>query len=121
MLALLISRAKEDGQITVLVPHMVDGGLSILQYANDIILFIKEATNTKLLLCTFKKILGLKINFHKRKLFGYGEAKEMKDQYTEIFGCDMGQYPFRYLAIPLHHKRISNADWKIIEEKFEKD
>jgi hypothetical protein len=32
----------------------------------------------------------------------------------------LGKYPFRYLGIPIHHKRISNADWKIIEEKFEK-
>jgi hypothetical protein len=41
MLALLIYRAKEDGQITYLVPHFVDGGLSILQYTNDTILFMK--------------------------------------------------------------------------------
>jgi hypothetical protein len=43
----------------------------------------------------------------------------MKDQYIELFGCDLGQYPFRYLGIPMHNKRISNADWKIIEEKIE--
>jgi hypothetical protein len=30
MLAILISRAKADGQITGLVPHLVDGGLYIL-------------------------------------------------------------------------------------------
>jgi hypothetical protein len=44
----------------------------------------------------------------------------MEQQYTELFGCDIGQYPFRYVGIQMHHKRISNADWKIIEEKFEK-
>jgi hypothetical protein len=30
MLALLISRAKENGQINCLVPQLVEGGLSIL-------------------------------------------------------------------------------------------
>jgi hypothetical protein len=40
MLTLLILRAKEDGQITGLVPHLVDEGLSILQYADDTILFM---------------------------------------------------------------------------------
>jgi hypothetical protein len=35
MLAVLISRAKEDGQITGLVPRLVDGGISILQYVDD--------------------------------------------------------------------------------------
>jgi hypothetical protein len=44
----------------------------------------------------------------------------MEDQYTELFGCDSGKYPFRYLEISMHHKRISNVDWKIIEENFEK-
>jgi hypothetical protein len=51
MLALLICRAKEDGQITSLVPHLVDGGLSILQYTYDTILFmehnIEQETNMK--------------------------------------------------------------------------
>jgi hypothetical protein len=44
----------------------------------------------------------------------------MEQQYTKIFGCGMGQYPFRYLRIPMHHKKITNIDWKLIEEKFEK-
>jgi hypothetical protein len=30
MLAILISRAKEDGQVDGLIPHLVDGGVSIL-------------------------------------------------------------------------------------------
>jgi hypothetical protein len=40
MLALLISRAKEDGQISALIPHLVRDGLPILQYADDTILFM---------------------------------------------------------------------------------
>jgi hypothetical protein len=42
MLVVLISRVKEDGQITGLVSHLVDGGLSILQYADDTILFMEH-------------------------------------------------------------------------------
>ena len=37
MLAILIGRAKENGQVGGLVPHLVDGGVSILQYADDTI------------------------------------------------------------------------------------
>ena len=33
MLAILICRAKENGQISGVVPHLVDDGLSILRYA----------------------------------------------------------------------------------------
>jgi hypothetical protein len=81
---------------------------------------LEQAKNMKLLICAFEKLFGLKINFHKSELFCYGEAKQMEQQYTELFGCDLGEYPFRYLGIPMHHKRITNADWKIIEQKFEK-
>jgi hypothetical protein len=39
MLAIMINRAKADGQVDSLVPHLVDGGLSIFQYADDTLLF----------------------------------------------------------------------------------
>jgi hypothetical protein len=31
-----------------------------------------------------------------------------------------GEYPFRYLGIPMHHRKLVNSDWKMIEERFEK-
>jgi hypothetical protein len=42
MLAILIERAKPDGQIEGVVPHLVDGELSTLQYVEDTILFMKS-------------------------------------------------------------------------------
>ena len=58
MLAILINRAKEEGLVNGIVPHLVDGGLSILQYADDTILFmdhdIEKATNMKMILCAFE-------------------------------------------------------------------
>ena len=42
MLAILIGRAKQHGQVEGLVPHMVDGGVSILQYADDTVLFMEH-------------------------------------------------------------------------------
>ena len=35
MLALIIKRAKDDGQIRGVIPNLLDDGLSILQYADD--------------------------------------------------------------------------------------
>ena len=79
MLVVLIKRAKNQGQITGLVPHLIEDGLSILQYADDTILFmehdIEQAKNMKLLLCAFEQLFGLKINFHKSELFCNGQAK----------------------------------------------
>jgi hypothetical protein len=108
MLAIFITRAKEDGQIQGLIPHLVEDGLSILQYADDTILFLEhdleQAKNLKIILCAFEQLSCLKINFHKSELFCYGEAKDYMDQYSQIFGCEMGHFPFRYLGIPMNHK-----------------
>ena len=97
MLAILIERAKSDGQIEGVVPHLVDGGLSILQYVDDTILFMEhdldKATNLKLILSTFEKLSGLKINFHKSELFCFGDAQDAAAQYAKIFGCEQGQFP----------------------------
>jgi hypothetical protein len=107
MLALLINRAKVEGLIRGVIPHLVDDGLSILQYADDTIIFLdhdpEQAKNLKLFLSAFEQLLGLKINFHKSKIFCYGSAKEMEPYYTSLFGYNAGKYPFRYLGIPMHH------------------
>ena len=37
-----------------------------------------------------------------------------------VFGCALGSYPIKYLGIPMHFRRLSNKDWKVVEERFEK-
>ena len=124
MLAHLIKRAKADGQIRGVIPHLIDDGLSILQYADNTIIFIdhdlEQAKNLKLFLCAFEQLSGLKINFHKSEIFCYVAAKEMEDIYTDLFGCNAEEYPFRYLGIPMHHRQLLNSEWSKVEERFEK-
>jgi hypothetical protein len=106
MLAILIARAIEDEQIAGGVPHLVDDGLSILQYADDTIIFmdhdLDKAQNMKLLLCAFEQASGLKINFHKSEMFCFGQAQNEVEQYTTLFGCQEGGFPLKYLGIPIH-------------------
>jgi hypothetical protein len=48
--------AKEDGQVEGLILHIVDEGVSVLQYADDTTIMkndIENALNMKLLLCIF--------------------------------------------------------------------
>lgn len=111
MLALMIRRANEKGLVRGLVPHLVDGGVSILQYADDTILFMEhdlnKARNMKLILCLFEQLSGLKINFFKSELFCFGHAKEEQITYNQLFGCESGSLPFTYLGIPIHHRKLS--------------
>jgi hypothetical protein len=67
MLAILINRAKGEGQFSGVIPNLVDDNLSILQYADDMILFMEhnfeQEKNMKLLLSAFEQLSTLKINF----------------------------------------------------------
>jgi hypothetical protein len=124
MLAILIKRAKCKGKIEGVIPHLVDDGLSILQYTDETILFmghdLVKARNMKLLLTAFEELYGLKINFHKSEVFCFGEAKDYESQYEQLFGCKKGSFPFKYLGIPMHYRKLNNKDWKMIEEHIEK-
>lgn len=66
MLGILIKRSKEEGKVAGLVPHLVNDDLSILQYADDTLLFLEhdldKAKNMKLLLLAFEQVSWLKIN-----------------------------------------------------------
>ncbi|WVZ62611.1 hypothetical protein U9M48_012339 [Paspalum notatum var. saurae] len=119
MLAIMINRAKDAGNIEGLIPHLVEDGLSILRYVDDTH-DIEQVKNLKLLLCAFEQLSGLKINFHKSEIFYFGQAKQQEESYSHLFGCSLGFFPFRYLGIPMHFRKLSNKDWALVEDRFEK-
>jgi hypothetical protein len=63
---------------------------------------------------------SLKINLYKSEIFCFGKAKEYEVAYLQLFGCKTSDFPFRYLGIPLHFRKLTDRDWKVIEERFEK-
>ena len=79
-----------------------------------------KARNMKMVLCLFEQLSGLKINFNKSELFCFGRAKEEQDNYRQLFGCELGAPPFRYLEIPIHHRKLSNKEWEYITDWFKK-
>ena len=97
MLAILIDRAKEVGKVGSLLPHLIDGGISILQYADDTILFLEhdiaKAVNMKLILCIFEQLSGLKINFHKSEIFTFGRQKIWRTNIDTFLDVSQELYP----------------------------
>jgi hypothetical protein len=63
---------NEAGHIQGVVPHLILGGVSHLQYANDTIIMIQNnnlaIANLKFLLICFELLSGLKINFLKSEV-----------------------------------------------------
>ena len=98
-----------------LVPHLVEGegGLAILQYADDSIFLLEDdltsARNLKFILCLFEQLSGLKINFLKSDIYCLGAAPNNKERYGEIFTCKTGSLPLNYVGIPLVNSRLSST------------
>jgi hypothetical protein len=104
MLAILIARAKEAGPVEVVIPNLIQDGLSILQYEDDIVIFmshdVEKTINMKLLLSTFEQLSGLKINFHKSEIFCFGKAKDQEVFYSQFLVVRLKSTPFITLAYP---------------------
>jgi hypothetical protein len=96
LLVAITKRAKICGQIGGVIPHLVDDGLSILQYVDHTLFFIydniEKAKNIKLLLCSFEHLSGLKINFHKSEISYFGDAKKSENIYSKLYGCHIVIY-----------------------------
>jgi hypothetical protein len=66
-LANMIRKAQLEGLIKGLVPHIIDNGVTNLQYADDTIFLLQNdlymARNLKFILILFEHMSVLKINF----------------------------------------------------------
>jgi hypothetical protein len=63
---------------------------------------IEKTMNMKLIICTFDQLFDFKINFHKSEIFYFGEAKDVKEHYLQLFGWEGGAFPFCYLSRNLY-------------------
>ena len=48
----------------------------------------------------------------------FGATKDKNTFYAELFGCKKENFPFGYLGIPMHYRKIRNKDGMFIEERF---
>jgi hypothetical protein len=108
--------------IAGLADHVIEGGCVILQYADDTILFIQDdmesARNLKLLLYIFESMSGLKINFEKSEVLLFQSDDARLQTYTELFNCQAGSWPIKYLGTPVCARRTTVAKMKFVEEKI---
>jgi hypothetical protein len=67
---------------------------------------LQKAVNMKLIICIFEQLSRLKINFHESEIFCFGKVKNFKKSVQNIFGCESGSLPFKYLGIQIHYRRL---------------
>jgi len=123
-LARMVRKAQHNGLIYGLAENLIDKGLAILQYADDTIIGIKDnidvARNMKVLLYLYEMMSGLKINFSKSEVLLINGDDEKQIQYAELFSCQIGRFPIRYLGVPVSASRLHVCDWAPLIDKNDK-
>jgi mannosylglycoprotein endo-beta-mannosidase len=121
-LAKMIHTAQENELIKGLVPELVRGGVAVLQYADDTILCMEDdvdtARNMKMLLYIYEKMSGLKINFNKSEIVMVSSDDQKAICYSDLMSCSTGQWPIKYLGVPVSGSRLHVKDWVYLDEKI---
>ena len=95
--------------------------ISHMFYADDA-MFMGEWSklnfnNLARILRCFHVVSGLRVNFHKSKVFGIGVSGTKIDNYARILGCEKGSLPFLYLGVPVGANMSLKRNWLPIIEK----
>ena len=121
-LSAMLSAAASAGHIKGVVPHLIPGGLTHLQYADDTIILIQNEelaiANLKFLLLCFEDMSGLKINFHKSEVFVLEEPLQEQQRIANMFNCKLGEFPFLYLGLPISDRKLTIEQWNYLVAKL---
>ena len=99
-------------------------GISHIQYADDTVIMLDGRYNSilslKLILYCFEWLFGLKINFHKSDVYVFGVEQEQKEQIANMLNCRLGDWPMRYLGLPLSDHRLGIQAFSGVVDKMKK-
>jgi hypothetical protein len=120
----MLSRASLARVIKGLVPHLFEGGLTHLQYADNTVLLLQfdfeNLRNVRLILSCYEAMSGMKINYEKSEIFSIGLSLDEQMVAAESLGCKIGVLPMKYLGMPVSCHKISKAQLNYVSEKTKK-
>nr|GEU80731.1 hypothetical protein [Tanacetum cinerariifolium] len=98
--------------------------VSHLQFADDALIMGEwswlNGTNLSRILTCFNLAFGLKINFHKSKLYGVGVTTLEVNSLASMIGCLPSKFLCTYLGLPIGGNMSRCANWGILVDKFNK-
>lgn len=101
----LINTANIHGKFTGIQIGKDGMNFTHLQFADDTLLFINgddtSIYNVKSILITFQLLFGLCINFSKSELLALNYDQEQQEIWANKLGCRVGNWPLKYLGVPL--------------------
>lgn len=75
-------------------------------------------TEVKHVLNAFSKASGLRVSDHKSSVFLSGVSTEEEEAIRGILQMSMGEFPIRYLGIPLHGRTLHCAELQALIQKL---
>jgi hypothetical protein len=123
VLSKMLQKAAEVDLIRGLGCDLIERGVISLQYADDTILFIdkdiRHAKNLKWILNFFEAMSGMRVNYHKSELIPINCLdEEERQQFSLVFRCPVGDFPIKYLGVPLHYNKLRREDLQSLIDKI---
>jgi hypothetical protein len=123
-LSLILTKAAGAGHIQGVVPHLIPGGITHLQYADDTLILVQyneqQIANLKFLLMCFEDMSGLKINYHKSEVIVMGQPEDIQHRVADMLNCNLGTFPFTYLGLPMETTKPTIHDLAPLVSKCER-
>ncbi|WVZ64778.1 hypothetical protein U9M48_014252 [Paspalum notatum var. saurae] len=124
-LSAVLHRGKEKGILEGLAAHLTYKGVLNVHCGEDTILLLKDdiemAVQVKLFLTCYELMSGLKINYLNSKVTYIGEDKSKQEEYEQVFTCNSGSLPIKYLGVPISNLRLERKNWQpLIDEMHSK-
>jgi hypothetical protein len=73
--------------------------------------------NLKLLLLSFEKMAGLRINFAKSEVTVVGTTDHVKTPLANLLNCKLGKFPIYYPWLPMSTHQLWVSDWNFLTGK----
>ena len=110
----MLNLACRKGDLEGVVPHLVENGITHLQYADDTVIFVRNnqptLRNLKFILYCYESMSGMKINYEKSEVFVVGGGSQTSAKVAQAFNSKMGVFLMKYLGIPVSIDRLSKAE-----------
>jgi hypothetical protein len=124
VLGALMRKAAKKNKIKGLMSHLIEEGITHIQYADDTILMIegddRSIVNMKFILYCFEWISGLRINYHKSEAYVFGMDDEGQARIANMLKCQLGALPMIYLGILVSDKKLDKGAFLGVTENIAK-
>jgi hypothetical protein len=124
VLSNLLDNAVQKSHISGVLSHLIPGGISHIQYADDTVIMVDGSDtsilNLKLILYCFEWMSVLKINYHKVRSMSLGGDQQEKERIANMLNCKLGEWPMKYLGIPISEQRLGVNAFSGLKDKMRK-